>query len=406
MRINNVCKAWLEQFRSAKNQSLAKKLLRKLRVVTDKELTSWLKHSLDISNFKNPTAIYIERELQKTKSKLPPPMYKQSSRRPRRIEGSAAQAVQSLKYSTQTIGSEGKIATKLDQICSRNRKRLFLQPSATKLRDEKVRNFVIVTDLVGSGDRICKLLDSLWRPQTIKSWNSYGLIKFYVLCYAITEGAEAIISKHSTNPIVIKKIICPTIKNSFIGNDLVEIEKLCKEHGAFSKNPLGYKNSGTLIAFDDKAPNNMPAIFIERRKSIKQPWMPLFPERLTSDAITVNTSQDITEAEIFKLLGCDEILSSTDYQRMDNNSRLAIVLAVAAGFGYTQISDLASLTDLSLEQIVGASRQAQELGLLSPRKKVTNAGKRKLRKLMDDGSAAVGKSDQDMYYPRQLRAPV
>ncbi|OLY75732.1 hypothetical protein AU074_21950 [Pseudomonas sp. ATCC PTA-122608] len=134
--------------------------------------------------------------------------------------------------------------------------------------------------------------------------------------------------------------------------------------------------------------------------------MPLFPERLTSDAITVNTSQDITEAEIFKLLGCDEILSSTDYQRMDNNSRLAIVLAVAAGFGYTQISDLASLTDLSLEQIVGASRQAQELGLLSPRKKVTNAGKRKLRKLMDDGSAAVGKSDQDMYYPRQLRAPV
>lgn len=262
-----------------------------------------------------------------------------------------------------------------------------------------------MTDLAGSGDRVLRMLDSLWQLQTIKSWSSYKLIKFYIVCYAITEDAEVKITKHPTNPAIIKKIVCPTIRNSFKDDEFDQIEALCEEHGVFSKNPLGYKRSGTLIAFDDKAPNNMPAILIEHRKNIKQPWMPLFPKRLTSDAITASASQETTEEEILKLLERDEIFLSAAYQRLDANSRLAIVLIAAAGSGYTEIGDFASLTDLSLEQIVKASQRAQKLGLISPQKKITNYGKQTLRKLMDDGIAAVGKPDEYMYYPLQLRVP-
>lgn len=121
MLINKICEAWLEQFRSTQDQEVARKLLRKVRVVTDKELTQWFEQALGERNFKEATAIYVERELQKTKSELPPPMYKESTRRPHRIEGSAIQAVLSLKYSTQTIGSEGKISTKLDQLCTKHK---------------------------------------------------------------------------------------------------------------------------------------------------------------------------------------------------------------------------------------------------------------------------------------------
>ncbi|WP_055135006.1 phosphoribosyltransferase-like protein [Pseudomonas corrugata] len=405
MRITEKCDVWLEQFHSPHDKNLARKLLRKIRLVTDSESSLWLEEALTSNCFEENTAIYIERELQQTRSPLPPPMYKESKSRPRRIEGAAAQAVQSLDYAPQTIGSEGKLATKIDQICSLHKGRLFLQPATSILRKKHIRNFVIVTDLIGSGKRVSRMLDSLWRLQSVKSWRSYKLIKFHVVCYSITQGAEEILIKHPARPNIIKKIVCPTLNYSFDDSDEIEMKILCESYGSFSRNPLGFMRSGALIAFDDKVPNNMPAIFIESSKSLSNPWLPLFPNRRSKGVVGTDSSIAVVEAEMLKLLDCEEILSAPGYKNLSEHSRLAILYVAASSCGYTEVSDFASLTDMSIEQILKARKMASQKGLMTSGKKVTSRGKQSLRKLVDDGIAAVGKTHDVVYYPVQLRAP-
>ncbi|MNC60134.1 hypothetical protein D3C75_1099910 [compost metagenome] len=107
-----------------------------------------------------------------------------------------------------------------------------------------------------------------------------------------------------------------------------------------------------------------------------------------------------------KLLDCEEILSAPDYKNLSEHSRLAILYVAASSSGYTEVSDFASLTDMSIEQILKARKIASQKGLMTSGKKVTSRGKQSLRKLVDDGIAAVGKTHDVMYYPAQLRAPI
>lgn len=406
MRITKKCEVWLEQFRTTEDRQLAVKLLRKIRLVTHKDLSDWYEQIFASDVFEDSTAIFIERELQQTASPLPPPMYKESLKRPLRIEGAAAQAIQSLSYAPQTIGSEGKIATIIDQICASSPSRLFLQPATSILRKRNVRNLVVVTDLVGSGKRVSRMLDSLWRLQSIKSWKSYRLINFHVVCYSITEAAEKILINHPARPNIVKKILCPTVRHSFKGSEFAELESLCERHGKFSKNPLGFKRSGTLIAFEDKVPNNMPAILIEASKSTSFPWMPLFPKRLSQSIVNTDRSVASVEFGILKLLGLEDILSAPAYNSLGADSRLAVIYVAASSSGYTEISDFACLSDMSIDQIIKARKIARQKGLMSTDKKVSSRGKQTIRKFVDGGIAAIGKPQEIMYYPKQLRAPI
>lgn len=62
---------------------------------------------------------------------------------------------------------------------------------------------------------------------------------------------------------------CPTLFNSF-DEDLNEMVELCEEYGAHSKNPLGWKDTGALLAFEHGAPNNMPAIFVSEKTEARK----------------------------------------------------------------------------------------------------------------------------------------
>ena len=104
---------WLNQFdKRPGDRELAEVLLDSINYCPLNEfknsLTKLIKSELPL---KKSAALFIERELQKTKAELPPPFYKQkktrnsrSKRKHLRAYGAAKQAFQSLTHSTQDVG--------------------------------------------------------------------------------------------------------------------------------------------------------------------------------------------------------------------------------------------------------------------------------------------------------------
>lgn len=218
LREQEKTKLWLSQFdHRPGDRDLAEKLLDSINYCPLNEfkssLTALIKRALPL---KETSALFIERELQKTKAKYPPPLYKEkktysprSKKRHLRAYGAAAQAIQSLTYSSQEVGSEGLIALLANTLCRSNPKRFLLQPAADKVRDSKVCNFVILTDFIGSGDRAYRMLDSMWRVASIRSWYSGKFIKFWVIAYSGTASGIQCVRDHRFKPTVRVMTECP-----------------------------------------------------------------------------------------------------------------------------------------------------------------------------------------------------
>ena len=133
---------WLDQFGSPADRLLAEKLLDSISYCPLNEfknsLTKLIKNTLPP---KTASALFIERELQKTRAKLPPPIYEskktynpRSQKKHLRAQGAAIQAVKSLKYTSQDIGSETLTTHVATTLCRSNGTRFLLQPTANNVR--------------------------------------------------------------------------------------------------------------------------------------------------------------------------------------------------------------------------------------------------------------------------------
>lgn len=415
LREQEKTKLWLSQFsQRSGDRELAEKLVDSISYCPLNEfkssLTTLIKQVLPL---KETSALFIERELQKTKSKYPPPIYKQkkaynarSKKKHLRAYGAAAQAVQSLTYSSQEVGSEGLVALLANTLCRSNRKRFLLQPAADQVRASDVRNFVILTDFIGSGDRAYRMLDSMWRVASIRSWRSGKFIKFWVIAYSGTTPGIRFLQDHRFKPIVRVSTECPTIFNSF-DEDLNEMVELCEIYGEHSKSPLGWKETGALLAFEHGAPNNMPAIFVsEKNKGLKK-WAPLFPKRVT-DSLWQSTQVSITQVAIEALhrLNLPEILNSPRFKRASDQNKSAIIILLAHSLGKRRVAQLRQVLPVSLDSILRAKQRAVARGWITETGALTLAGHKSIRLFRREGRKFfVAPPPSTSYYPQQLRAP-
>lgn len=408
-------KLWLSQFdnRPADRQ-LAEQLLDSINYCPLNEfknsLTKLIRSELPL---KSTSALFIERELQPTKAKLPPPIYKQkktnnstSKKKHNRAYGAAIQAIKSLKYTTQDIGSESLTTHIASTLCRINGRRFLLHPTAENIRTSKVRNFVILTDFIGSGDRASKLLDAMWNVASIRSWHSGKFINFWVLAYSGTLQGIDHVRGHRFSPTVRVVTECPTLFNSF-DNDLADMIELCQEYGAHSDNPLGWKETAALLAFEHGAPNNMPAIFVSEKTRGSKKWAPLFHKRVT-EGLWRSTEVDITRVIRHALdeLNLPEISKSPRFQRSSDESKSAIIILLAHSQGKRRVAELRRVLPLSLDTLISAKDRAIERGWLTKTGALTLAGHKAIRFLHRQGKKFFMAPDPfASYYPLQLRAP-
>lgn len=175
----------------------------------------------------------------------------------------------------QEVGSEGAIANFITGYERLHRDSVLSHPGPDALRTGRVSHIVIVTDFIGSGKRVWEMLEAFWRVATIRSWHSYGLVRFAVIAYSGTEDGLKQVRSHRSGPNVRVVHACPTIFTAFVGADRDAVEALCRAHPRKSRYPFGFGWAGALIAFSHGMPNNAPPILHSDRKG----WVPLFHNR-------------------------------------------------------------------------------------------------------------------------------
>lgn len=263
---------------------------------------------------------------------------------------------------------------------------------------------MLVTDFIGSGERMSRMLDALWKVATIRSWASYKLISFEVVCYSATEWGLSHVRRHSTAPNIRTFAACPTLHEAFKGVELKEVEALCFKYPKKSRDWLGFRSTGSLIAFSHGIPNNAPAIFHSSRGG----WRPLFVGRstqMTDLNAAADTAADIEERSqaLLGVRNAQHVLSTASGEQW---TYTMMVLLTIRG-GSTSPMTISARTRVPLSRVDEVLALALKAGWLYPSMRLTPMGRRELRSLLRWGgdTSELAFPHSDLYFPKQLRAP-
>lgn len=397
--------AWLKNFDEADRQ-MATKLVDALMLVSANEFDSKIVRMLselegDARLNKECIALYSEREMTAHEYDEVPPFFPEAEFG--RATGAGVQPVVADPKS-QSIGSEGIVATLISKFCAAHRDTALSHPGPNELREHRVRKIVLVTDFIGSGRRITRMLDAFWKVATIRSWASYKLIALEVVCYSATEWGQSAVKLHPTKPKVRTFAACPTLREAFKGPDLREIEELCRKYPKKSSYWMGFGSMGSLIAFSHGIPNNAPQIF----HSSCSGWRPLFVGRSTQMADlngVADTAKEIADRSraLLGVRNAQHVLSTVRGEEWAHT--MMVLLTVR--WGARSLMTVSARTRLSVDSVTKVLKLAATAGWLSPNMRLTAMGRRELRSLLRWGGDATELAfpHNDLYFPKQLRAP-
>jgi hypothetical protein len=397
--------SWLRQFHDAEYE-IAADLIDQVLLVNRDDFVNGLRELLDelAERHGDPTrklGLYAERPVKKVFGNIP--AFFPNSRHGRATGTGVPPIV--VDPRDQEVGSEGVVAQFITDYCRSNPSTAVGHPGPTRMRSDKVEEIVILTDFIGSGHRITRMLEAFRYVATLRSWRSYGLIRFVVIAYSGTSEGVAAVRSHKLRPEVWLRTGCPTIGNTFRGAQRSKIEALCKAHPTKHAVPLGYDDTGALIAFAHGCPNNVPPILYSRASG----WVPLFAGRSTSKASAAFVPEGddlILDQRTQSLLGIREArrtLTSFDNKRWI--SGMLVLAAVEAGFRTP--ADISARTHLKLAQVNALIALAKDARWLTDTGRLTRLGRNELAHLRRRRKQmpVLPSGANNFYYPTQLRAP-
>jgi hypothetical protein len=398
--------AWLSQFLTT-DQPLARRLAESVRFISDTELKAGLNQKLVelLSETDASTAVFVERE-QKHPGGKTQRLYKQRSAPPKTAYGIATRPVVPKFDYDPKVGSEGIIAQFLSQFCKEHPKTLF-HPTVKKCIERKVRRFVLVTDMVGSGDRTTDWLESAWRTATLRSWHSYRLLRFEIVAFTATQLGEQVVASHPSSPKVRCYLSCPTIDSEFQAKEAQQIRDLCLRYDPIGPNPqesLGYRGTASVIAFAHSVPNNVPRLLFESKNG----WRPLFRERATRNRFEETDGQPELDARKLERLRQRRLAAALRRQVMRDNTRRMVLFLAASARAPRTAGALSRKTGFSIEEVTRMLYLSIRSGWTDARGRLTDGGHRELEHARKAGKVRqpprLPGSDA-LYYPQSLRAP-
>jgi hypothetical protein len=269
---------WIAQF-DAVDQDTARTLVQNIHFVGADEFRAHMTAILETvpDQVGRAVALFAERRIPGRKTS-PHALYKWPRRRVRRADGVALRPADPDRQQEPAIGSEGIVSQLISDLQNRQPNIFRVHPSMQDLRQRRPRKFVLVTDFIGSGDRVRRFLDAAWKVPTLVSWASYRLLNFQVVAYSATEDGLAAVRAHPCRPEILTVRGCPTI--DLLPNPTRDALKslsdsYCPGSPTAAETPLGYGGTGALLAFAHGAPNNTPLLLHKRSRT----WCPLFPAR-------------------------------------------------------------------------------------------------------------------------------
>lgn len=406
-------RAWLSQF-DPDAQCVMSKMLKAMRLVTRDQFADSLRARLlqAAEGTSGLIGLYVEREMP-PKSAPAAPLFSQSQESPRRAIGPGPRPIDPDAAQPGDVGSEGIVAQLVSELCREMPRSFISHPGPDQIRahTNPVRKFILVTDLIGSGQRAERYLDAAWGVFSVKSWWSSRRTKglsFEVVAYAATEAGLERVQRHRLSPHVRLVAHCPTIDTAFNEEDSNAIKRVCVQYNprATVPNPLGYQGTGALIAFAHGAPNNCPRILHARSNS----WEPLFARRVTAQTRAEFNEELDSEQVQQRLVDMRHRRLSEGYvwARAPKGTMETYLVLAALTHRPRRIDVVARRTGLTFIEVEAIVRKAETHGWIDENYRLTDAGQAHLRAAKKKRRAAPPTSSDSAksYYPSTLRVPV
>lgn len=242
---------WLRQF-DVVDQQVARQLLRRLDLVSQSDFDQRIQALVESIFVRAPG----ENFALLTVTEPPPKTFKDGQAR--RVPGSSTDRIKHI----------------IENLCRVHGERVRANPTVESMRKDRVRNVVLVEDIIGTGDRIT----GFWReraPKSLKSWISYGWTRLWVASYAVMDEGRAAMRR--ALPIEDARIatVVPQPHNKVgLTEPMTHVAQKYGERLA-GRNWRGYGGGGALTVFQHGCPNNAPAILWCTKGRFKA----LFPDR-------------------------------------------------------------------------------------------------------------------------------
>jgi hypothetical protein len=401
--------AWLRQF-ELRDQLTASALLDAMVLVSRDEFSERISDLvLDRSARVNgPVGLYAEREIRKYRG-LPNRLFKETVASPRRAYGSGPSPVKPTRTIGPEVGSEGIVAQLITELCRMDPRKFRSHPGPDEIRREHVAAFFLISDFIGSGDRVCSYLEAAWRIASVKSWRSLGLMRFEIIVYSAVDQGLRRVRKHRSKPEVNMVVPCPTISSIFNDRDRVAAAMaVCIRYDPIDRDrveSLGYGGAGALIAFAHGCPNNVPRILRSRGRR----WTPLFRGSVTRGARGLFGEHRDERSLTHRLerLGERRLARGAWLRRTTREGHAVIGFLAAVRRGPRRDDTIARRTGLTLPEVGALVARITALGWIDARRRLTDAGQRQLKRARDTSEprAVLASEPKAPYYPTSLRAP-
>ena len=405
---------WLQQF-DRRDREDAERLLSAIRSVSADEFRKRMGKMLRAraNQLSGPVGMYVESKRGHWKGRAHR-LFSETGYRHRRAVGAGPPVIRPRRTIDQEVGSEGIIAQIVTEIRRQNRSKVSIHPGPDQIRNRKIRRFILVTDFIGTGERASRYLDAAWRVRSIRSWWSARRAKgmsFEVVAFAATDEGRRKVEAHPTKPTVFVLEGARTIKRAFdVPEERLRMEELCERYGSFNKgfNPLGYGGSGVLIAFAHGMPNNAPAIFHKRSSRKGKPWMPLYPNRVTTNQRAAE--EKVSEQKETILLDLQKmfkqrVLSSPKLLTAPRIQREAVRVLLSLDRAPHDVAGISARSGLSTDDAAMGLARAQRYGWVDGECRITKRGRRELARLGAPVQKRVQFGEVDLYIPHSLRMP-
>jgi hypothetical protein len=396
---------WLAQFQP-QDSPLAERLVDGIRFVSHSELASSLRESLLelVAESKKTVALFTEREQRRPGGTIER-LYKQAAKRPRKAHGAALRPVDPKLAYDPKVGSEGIIAQLLSELSKENSTILF-HPTIEKCIEREVRRFVL-TDIIGSGKRASDWLDSAWQTSTLRSWHSYGLLRFEIVAFAATAKGRRLAEGHASRPRVRNCLSCPTIGSKFRKDEAKAIRDLCIRYDPIDQDPvesLGFAGGEVLIAFEHSIPNNSPRLLTKGSRY----WQPLFHRHVTRGRFEEANNGRLVSARALEKLRHSRLAKAVASGYMLEVTRKWILFLAASSSGPRTQEALSRKSGLLLSEVGSLIKMAKRIGWIDSEGRLTESGHKQLVHAKDMFKTAPKPRLQGSgapYYPQSLRVP-
>ena len=399
---SSLAREWLRRFVDRERDTAASLLDEVLFVGADefkRGIIALLNQVMDERDGNRPMAIYAEREVDWDDNRVAPIFL---GARTGRATGDGPPPIM-FDPNEPEVGSEGLIATLVTSFQRLHQDDVLNHPGPELMRKRRVGPIVVLTDFIGSGQRVHEMLEAFRQVASIRSWKSYGYVHFYVVAYSGTEDGISLVSSNRLRPKVLTSAGCPTLRSAFRSTARTAVYDLCRQYPPGNYYPYGYRDSEALIAFEHGVPDNVPPILHEGWGA----WGALFPGRSSvgaNAAFPLSNREDLADR-------AETMLRMRDAARYISDTRgrrwiKTMLILTAIDQGARTDAEISAKTRLPLTMVRELVEFTQVAHWTTARNTLTQLGRAELQSLRKRRARTpvLPKEEKPFYYPGQLRA--